>query len=95
MAPPEANATAAATNQMPSNLSKGTATSILSSMIFGNFSDLIIGYWGQLDILVDPYTGSNTGTVRIVALQDADIQVRHPESFRIMTDILTSSQPAS
>jgi len=48
---------------------------------FGNFADLIIGYFSGLDIMVDPYTGSTSGTVRVVALQDVDIAVRHPESF--------------
>jgi len=48
---------------------------------FGNWSDLMIGFWSGLDLLVDPYTGSTSGTVRIVALQDCDVAVRHAESF--------------
>ena len=48
---------------------------------FGNFADLIIGYFSGLDLMVDPYTGSTSGTIRVVALQDVDIAVRHPESF--------------
>ena len=48
---------------------------------FGNFADLIIGYFSGLDLMVDPYTGSTSGTVRVVALQDVDVAVRHPESF--------------
>ena len=50
-------------------------------MIFGNFDDLIIAMWGGLDITVDPYTSSSTGTTRIVALQSCDVGVRHAESF--------------
>lgn len=48
---------------------------------FGNWSDLLLGIWSGLDLMVDPYTGSTSGTVRIVALQDVDYAVRHPESF--------------
>jgi HK97 family phage major capsid protein/HK97 family phage prohead protease len=48
---------------------------------FGNFADLIIGYFSGLDIMVDPYSNSTSGTVRVVAMQDCDIAVRHPESF--------------
>ena len=48
---------------------------------FGNFSDLLIGMWGGLDILVDPYTASTTGTVRVVAMQSCDVAVRHAVSF--------------
>lgn len=49
--------------------------------IFGNFSDLLIGEWGVLDIIVDTASLSKQGGVRLVALQDVDIAVRHPESF--------------
>jgi HK97 family phage major capsid protein/HK97 family phage prohead protease len=48
---------------------------------FGNFSDMLIGYWSGLDIMVDPYTNSTSGTVRVVAMQDVDVAIRHPESF--------------
>jgi len=48
---------------------------------FGNFADLIIGYFSGLDLMVDPYTHSTSGTVRVVAMQDVDIAIRHPESF--------------
>jgi hypothetical protein len=62
-------------------------TGVLSNQVaagdlwFGNFADLIIGYFSGLDIMVDPYTNSTSGTVRVVAMQDVDIAVRHPESF--------------
>lgn len=50
-------------------------------MLFGNFSDLLVGFFGGLDIVVDPFTHSKSGTVRIVALQSCDIAVRHAVSF--------------
>jgi HK97 family phage major capsid protein len=78
------------TNQVPSNLTKGDADGVCSAIIFGNFNDLIYGQWGGLDIMQDPYTSSTTGTVRIVALQDVDVAVRHPQSFAAMKDALTA-----
>lgn len=48
---------------------------------FGNFSDLIMAYFSGLDLMVDPYTGSTSGTVRVVALQDVDVAARHGQSF--------------
>ena len=54
-----------------------------NQIIFGNWSDLLIGFFGGLDINVDTATGSKAGTVRIVALQDADIAVRNAVSFCI------------
>lgn len=73
------------TNQLPSNLTKGTTTG-RSAAIFGNWNDLMIGQWGGLDLLVDPYTASNTGTVRVVALQDVDIAIRRAASFAVAKD---------
>jgi len=58
-------------------------------MFYGNFDDLIIALWSGMDILVDPYSGSTAGTVRVVAFQDIDIVIRHPESFSAMLDALT------
>ena len=55
---------------------------------FGNFADLVIGYFSGLDLMVDPYTHSTSGTVRVVAMQDVDIAVRHPESFTRGNDTL-------
>lgn len=77
-------------NQVPSNLTKGTSSGVCSAIIFGNWADLIIGMWGGLDLMVDPYTGSTSGTVRVVALQDVDVAVRHAESFSAMKDALTA-----
>lgn len=77
-------------NQVPSNLTKGTSSGVCSAIIHGNWNDLIIGQWGALDLTVDPYTGATAGTVRVVALQDVDIAVRHPESFSAMKDALTT-----
>jgi HK97 family phage major capsid protein/HK97 family phage prohead protease len=81
---------AAITNAVPSNLVKGSSGAVCSAIIFGNFSDLLIGMWGGLDLMVDPYTGSTAGTVRVVALQDVDVAVRNVESFATMVDALTT-----
>lgn len=54
-------------------------------LFFGNWGDLLIGQWSGLDILVDPYSHSTSGTVRIVAFQDVDVNVRHAESFAFVS----------
>ena len=53
---------------------------------FGNFADLLIGMYGGLDILVDPFSNSKSGTIRIVALQTVDCAVRHAVSFCLSND---------
>lgn len=50
-------------------------------VFFGNFADLMLGFWSGLDLTVDPYTNSTSGTVRVVALQDVDVAVRNAVSF--------------
>jgi HK97 family phage major capsid protein/HK97 family phage prohead protease len=79
---------AAVTNQVSNTLTKGTSVGNCSAIIFGNFSDLIIGMWGGLDLTVDPYTFSTSGTIRIVAMQDVDVAVRNAASFAAMLDAL-------
>ena len=52
-----------------------------NNYVFGNFNDLLVGMFGGLDIVVDPYSNSSSGTVRIVCLQSVDVAVRHAVSF--------------
>lgn len=77
-------------NAVPSNLTKGTASAICSAIMFGNWSDMVIGMWGGLDLMLDPYTGATSGTRRVVALQDVDVNVRRVASFAAMVDALTT-----
>lgn len=50
-------------------------------VVLGNFADLILGMFGGLEIIVDPYTNSTKGGVVITAFQDVDFGARHAESF--------------
>lgn len=50
-------------------------------IVFGNFNDLIIGFWSGLDLMIDPYAGATSGNVRVIAHQDVDVAGRHGESF--------------
>ena len=76
-------------NNVPSNLTKGSGTG-LSAIIYGNFADLLIGLYGTLEVLTDPYTDFAKGTVGVRALQSIDIAVRHAESFAAMSDAIAS-----
>ncbi len=80
-----------ATNQCPSNLNKGTTTdSSLSAVVFGNFAEMIFALWGGVDLLVNPYSLSGSGSIRLNIFQDADIQVRHNASFSRCVDMVTT-----
>ena len=76
---------AAVTNLVPSNLGGDK-----SAILFGNFNDVIVGMWGGLDILVNPYTGGDQGDVSIRVLQDIDVALRHAESFAACKDVATA-----
>ena len=76
--------------QVPSNLTKGSASAICHAIIFGNWSELMIGQWGGFDLVVDPYSNSKNAIVTLVANSWWDIAVRHPASFAAMKDALTA-----
>ena len=75
------------TKNMPDDLTKGSSSSNCSALLFGNFNDLIIGEWGNLDVTVDPYSLSTLGATRIASFYDIDIAVRHAESFAAIQDL--------
>lgn len=81
---------AGVSNQVSSALTKGSASGVCSAILFGNWADLIIAMWGGLDIMKDPYANSTSGGLRVVAMQDIDLAVRHAESFAAMKDALTT-----
>jgi len=82
----------AATNLVPSDLDKGTSTGVCSALIFGNFADLLLGYWSAFDLLVNPYesTAYTKGNVQVRAMLTCDVAVRHPESFAAIQDLTTA-----
>lgn len=51
--------------------------------IFGDFSNLAIGQWGGLDLVVDPYTVAKDGKVRIVVNAYFDAKVLRDEAFAV------------
>ena len=50
-------------------------------LIFGNWSDLMIGQWGGYDLLVDPYTQAALGSVRIIVNAYFDAAAARTASF--------------
>lgn len=77
-------------NQVPNTLVKGTSGAVCSAILYGVWSDLVIAYWSAVDIVINPYADSVAakGGALIHAFLDADIAIRHPESFSVVKDIL-------
>lgn len=77
-------------NNVPNTLTKGSSAGVCSALIYGNWTDLLIGVWGEgITVMVDPYTNSTTGAVRLVVFVDCDVAVRYATSFSVMLDALT------
>ncbi|MGA9865023.1 MAG: phage major capsid protein [Acetobacteraceae bacterium] len=78
----------ASTTLVPNNGTKGTGNG-LSALIYGEWSDLLMGLWSELDILVNPYAEApySKGNVMVRAMMTVDIEVRHPQSFCVCSDI--------
>jgi HK97 family phage major capsid protein len=68
----------AQTTQMP-GAGDGSVTPY--ALLFGNFSDLLVGFFSALDILVDPYHAAANATTNLYFYQDIDIAVARVESF--------------
>lgn len=61
-----------------------------STVIFGAWSQLLVGYWSGLDLLVNPYetTAYQKGRVLVRVMRDVDVAVRHPKSFVFADDLV-------
>ena len=79
------------TNAVPSNLTKGNASGVCSALIFGVWDQLFIGQWGGYEVIVDPFTRSDYGEVKVSIIMHADSGLGHPQSFAAMVDVLTDS----
>jgi HK97 family phage major capsid protein/HK97 family phage prohead protease len=80
------------TNQVSAIQTQGTATTICSSIFYGNWQDILISSFnnGATDLLIDPYTLGANAVVRVIARHWADMAVRHPASFAVLLGALDS-----
>lgn len=74
---------------VPADGTKGIGTD-LSTMIYGNFADIILGQWGVIDLKADETTLGDSGGLVLRAFLDIDVAIRHAESFSAVTDLVTS-----
>ena len=68
-------------NGYPMHLSNQVPAPSTATVIFGNWSDLLIGHWQGVDITIDPYSKAEYRLVKLVVAIWADIAVRHGQSF--------------
>jgi hypothetical protein len=79
------------TNNVPSNLTKGTSTTVCSATLFSSdWSMAVVGLFGAPDVIVDPYSKADTGQVKITLNQFSDMGIRQPAAFAKIVDQLAN-----
>lgn len=73
------------TNQVPEKAGSPNT----GRLILGDWSQVLLGIWSELDILVNPYaeTAYSKGNVLVRAMSTVDIALRHPEAFVVAEDL--------
>lgn len=52
-----------------------------STLLFGDWSQIIVGFWGVLDVKPDEAALAASGGLILRAFQDADVAIRHAKAF--------------
>lgn len=82
---------AAVTNNVPSNLTKGTSAGVASSVIYSSSWDMLVMAWfGAIEVTVDEVTLATTGLNRLILNAFFDVGNRRPANFSVMDDALTA-----
>lgn len=58
-----------------------TTQMVPNDILFGDFSQAMMGLWGALDLVPDKSTKAKSGGLVLRVFQDADVAVRHPTAF--------------
>jgi HK97 family phage major capsid protein len=77
------------TNQVESNLTKGSGTN-LHAMYYGIWQQLLIGEWGVMEILTDPLRLKKQGMIEVTSFQMIDIAVRYAGAFSKIVDAIST-----
>lgn len=77
-------------NQVPATLGAGAE----HGLIYGDWSELLLGIWSEIDILTNPFEASaySKGNVSIRAMATVDVAVRHPAAFVSVTGVTAAAK---
>jgi HK97 family phage major capsid protein len=77
------------TSNLPNNLTKGSASGTCSAVILGDFSNLMVGQFGGLDLIVDHVTLAESGQTKIVANSYWDTTILRSGTIIKTLDLIT------
>ena len=66
---------------------QATTSVTAASMVFGDFSSVVIGEWGMLEIALNPYANFAAAIAGVRAIQTVDVGIRYPGAFSRATSI--------
>lgn len=77
-------------NQVPTDLGAGTDE---HAFIYADWSELLLGIWSEIDILVNPFesTAYSKGNISIRAMATVDVALRHKLAFVSGTGVTSSA----
>lgn len=76
---------------IPSNLTKGTSTTVCSSVIVGVWNQAMLGEWGGVaELIVNPFTYLKQNVIEVVNCIGVDVGVRQPTAFCKDDDVTTT-----
>lgn len=80
------------TTNLPSNLDKGTSTGVCSSMVFGDFSQVVIGQFGGIELMVDTNSAAivRAGSIALTVNSYVDSALKQPSAIGTLTGCLTA-----
>lgn len=78
------------TNNLPSNLTKGSGSNLSAAVFCSDWSQLCIGFYGAVDMTIDPVSKADQGKVRVVASLTFGFGLLRPTAFSVMKDIIAS-----
>jgi HK97 family phage major capsid protein len=74
--------------QIPNNLTKGTSRGICLAIVFGAFSQAVVGDWGMMELIVDPYRLKKQGMIEVTSFAMYGIAVKYAAAFAAIKDAL-------
>jgi HK97 family phage major capsid protein len=80
------------TNQVPSNLTKGSTSGECSAVVFGDYSQALVGFWGNgMELAVSDSDGSDftKALTSVRAITTLDVAVRQASAFSAILDVTT------
>ena len=80
------------TNQVPSTLTKGSTSNECSAVVFGDYSQALVGFWGNgMELAVSDSDGSDftKALTSVRAITTLDVAVRQASAFSAILDVTT------